>query len=478
MEKFYLIFPAYCPASRPNIQYPKHMFTKKVSKLVSKYFKSSSRGTMLVFVMVFGSIAFTMIVLGLSTYALFENRASNRIHKRDEAFHIAEAGINYYRWHLAHDGDDYFDGTGGDPGPYVHSYFDKDGNLIGYYSLEIDPPPGGASVVTVRSTGWTLEQSESARTIQVRLGFPSLTDYAFIENADMNFSPTTEVHGKVHSNGYIQFNGTTDSWVDSAKPVNGVYGSGGPTEFWRYPVPPKDFYGISADLVAIRDMSDNGGLHLNSSGSGSYGYHIVFQSNGTYDLYKVKARRCYTGAVECRWGWCWGNICDDIQRENSQGNHAIPSNGVIFVEDNVWVEGVINGRVTIGAGRFPTDYQEIYISGNLTYYEKNSDDVLGLIAQGDVLVPHDVPDVMEIDAAALSQYRSVHRKYYKNDIKDSLLFFGSQISFESGGWKWGQPVVSGFVSTNHTYDGNLLFLPPPGFPVEPTYELISWEELE
>jgi len=44
--------------------------------------------------------------------------------------------------------------------------------------------------------------------------------------------------------------------------------------------------------------------------------------------------------------------------------------------------------------------------------------------------------------------------------------------------KYGNPVYSGFVNTNYIYDGNLRYLPPPGFPVEPTYEIISWEEVE
>ncbi|HAT04002.1 MAG TPA: hypothetical protein DCS29_04505 [Candidatus Magasanikbacteria bacterium] len=452
------------------------MQVKKCLQFLKIFFPCEKRGTMLIFVMVFGAIAFTTIVLGVSGYALFEHRASMRLHKRDMALHIAEAGINYYKWHLAHNQEDYWDGTGGDDGPYIHEYYDKDGNVIGYFSLEIEEPLSGAHVVIVRSTGWTTVQPSSTRTLQVRLGFPSLTDYAFVEQSNMSFSPTTQVHGKVHSNGFIQFDGVTDSWVDSAQP-NGVYGNGGPTEFWRDEMPPKDFYGITSDLEDIEELADNGGIHLNSSGK--EGYHLVFKNNGTFDRYRVRTRSCYNGQGFYLWIWWIGEThCYDIGTQQLQGNFAIPSNGVIFVEDNVWVDGVVNGRVTIGAGRFPVSYEEIYISGNLTYYEKGSDDVIGLIAQGDVIVPRNVPNDMEIDAAALSQFRSLGRPYYYQNIKNSLFFFGSQISFEGGGWKHGSPVESGFVYTNHTYDGNLLYNPPPGFPVEATYELISWEEVE
>lgn len=66
-------------------------------------------------------------------------------------------------------------------------------------------------------------------------------------------------------------------------------------------------------------------------------------------------------------------------------------------------------------------------------------------------------------------------------LKNSLTFFGSQISYRGGGWKYVTAqgvVVAGYVYTNHVYDGNLKYYPPPGFPTGSTYELISWEEVQ
>ena len=88
---------------------------------------------------------------------------------------------------------------------------------------------------------------------------------------------------------------------------------------------------------------------------------------------------------------------------------------------------------------------------------------------------------MEIDAALLAQYGSIYRPFYYGNTKDSLIIFGSQISYTNGGYKYVSGygnVISGFVNTNHTYDANLKYYPPPGFPVGNTYELISWEEVE
>ncbi len=49
-------------------------------------------------------------VVGVGGYAISENSASNYKHNREMAFQIAEAGVNYYRWHLAHNKTDYKDG--------------------------------------------------------------------------------------------------------------------------------------------------------------------------------------------------------------------------------------------------------------------------------------------------------------------------------------------------------------------------------
>ncbi|KKW42716.1 MAG: hypothetical protein UY92_C0004G0052 [Candidatus Magasanikbacteria bacterium GW2011_GWA2_56_11] len=453
-----------------------------------KYLVRDRRGSALLFVMIFGAIAFTMIVMGLSGYALFEHRAARRLGHRDQAFHVAEAGIDYYRWHLAHSPTDYTDGTG-EAGPYLHEYTDKDGTVLGAFLLAVSPPDSGSTVVTVSSTGWTLAEPTAKRTVQVRLGYPALTDYAIMANSNMHFSYTTQVSGAVQANGGIRFDGTSDSWVRSSKETyqyqnqthNGVWGGGGPKSFWQYPVPAVDFNGLTADLAAIKTQAQAGGVYLTSSGD--EGWHLVFKPDRTFDVYRVDTRRCYNGEGKYIGKWWQGNVyCYDIDAEQFVANYPHPGNGYIFVEDHIWVEGIIAGHLTVGAGRFPSspaNYRNIYLPGNITYAAV-SQDVLGLITQGDIVIPHDVPETMTVQAALLSQYGKIYRPYYYQDERDSLTIFGSQISYNGSGYKyvngWGN-VVSGFVNTNHMYDANLKYYPPPGFPVENTYEMISWEEV-
>ena len=75
--------------------------------------------------------------------------------------------------------------------------------------------------------------------------------------------------------------------------------------------------------------------------------------------------------------------CVDIATQGVTTTYDMPANGYIFVEDTVWVDGVVNGRAVVGtaAGK------SIIINGNLTYTAKDGNHVLGLIAEQNILIP-------------------------------------------------------------------------------------------
>ncbi|MBI5732127.1 MAG: hypothetical protein HY982_02080 [Candidatus Magasanikbacteria bacterium] len=455
-------------------------------------------GTVLMIALVFGAIAITAIVNGLAVFGLMENRAAKFKHGSETAFQIAEAGIEYYRWHLAHDADDFQDGVGG-PGPYPHDYKDKDGNVIGRFVLDIAPPAYGSSVAVITSTGSTVAQPNTRRKLQARVGFPSLADYAFLTNSDVWIGDNETIHGKLHANGGIRFDGTADAPITSAKetyvckPVfgsgcnnsikPGVWGAGGPQNFWKFPVPAFDFNAITVDLAAVKTGAENGGFYRSSSGA--YGYHLKFKNNATFDLYKVTALKPLPTPG-------YGKDVDgnkhyesyDIKTESFQGNFGNPANGLIFIEDQIWVEGTVKGRLTVGSGKFPvnpTTDTSIIIPNNLIYSLKDGSDTLGLIAQKHVLLPRYSPNNLEIDAALIAQNGSAQRFYYSGDILDNLTVYGSVISNGIWTWSWvtmGGAVVSGYRNTYTTYDANLTYGPPPAFPVGNEYHLISWREIK
>jgi len=457
---------------------------------ILRQLRKDSRGDLLLFVMVFGSIAFAVIIVGLAGYAILENRASVSKHNSEMAFQIADAGINYYRWHLAHNKTDFYDGNSSStPGPYVHDYKDKNGNVIGHFSLEVGAPPAGSTIVIITSTGWLDIQPNSKRKILVKLGFPALTDYAFLTGSNVWIGNNEETHGKFHANGGIRFDGIGDAPITSAmatytctavhgcqnlvKP--GVWGQGGPTQYWQFPVPSTDFTAVTADLAQIQDLSDpdKGGLNLTSSGQ--QGWHLQFNSNGTITAKKVLTTSCYKAKDINMSNYFWP--CIDISTEGTGTNYSMPSDGFIFIDDNVWVDGTVKGRAVIGtsAGK------NILINGSILYLAKDGSCVLGLIADQNVLIPHNSPDSLEIDAAVLAQNGAAKRYYYPGDMKSNLLIFGSVISNQIWTWSWvsqGGAIVSGYRNTNSTYDSNLTYGPPPGFPVGSQYNLISWAEVK
>lgn len=446
------------------------------------------KGTVLLYATIFGLISFSVVIAAVSGYAISENRASVYKHGRETAFQIAEAGVNYYRWHLAHNKEDYKDGTASS-GPYVHIYEDKNGTPIGRFSLNIIPPPIGSSVVTIESTGWLDSQPGSRRTIRARVGFPALTDYAILTNSDIWIGDTERTHGKFHANGGIRYDGIGDAPITSALPTYickehhgcgnqekpGIWGTGGPQSFWNFPVPAKDFSAVTTKLADIRTGArpENGGIYLSSSGKS--GWRIRFRSDAKIDVAKVNSVNCYNGKdVDSN---KYVNYCIDIKTVGTTVTYNMPTSSFIYAEDMVWVDGVVNGRATIGTATG----KSIIINGNLTYYAKDGNHTLGLVAEQNILVPYNSPEDLEIDAAMLAQNGAAKRYYYPGNKRDNLIVYGSVIS--SGVWTWswssgGGVIVSGYVNTSMTYDTNLTYGPPPGFPVGSEYNLISWEEVD
>ncbi len=485
-----------------------------------------NKGLLLIPIIIFSSVA-VVIMGGVMNWTKTTIEANRDLLVRERAIQLAESGIDYYRWHLAHDADDYQDGTGLS-GPYIHEVRDKDGNVVGQYSLNITPPITGSTKVRIESTGTPADSSVS-RTIRVEMAIPSLAKYAVAANDVMRFGEGTEVFGPIHSNQGIRFDGLIHNIITSAlssyddpdhtgnnefavhthvntPPGSGVNGTFRPLEApptnpvpartdvfevgRQFPVPAVDFTGLTNDLANIKTDAQSGGRYF--APSGSQGYRIVLNTNDTFTVRRITSQtnppnNCTNTNSQTGWG-TWS-----INNSSAVGTYPIPANGLIFVEDNLWVEGGINGaRVTIANGRFPdnpSNRPQLTINNDLTYTNYDGTDVIALISQGNINVGLISDNNLRIDAALVSQNGRVGRYYYEgdcspNNLRSSITLYGMiatnvRYGFAyAGGSSCGSNTSSGYCDRNIIYDANLLYGPPPSFPLtSDQYEILSWEEI-
>ncbi len=461
--------------------------------------------------MLFLSAIIVTVIGGFISLAGSFLQLSVRAQNKLQAFAIAEAGIEYYRWHLAHAPTDYQDGTG-QPGPYVHNYYDKNGNEIGQFTLTITPPPPGSTVVTISSAGTVTADASIKKIIKVQMGIPSFAKYAWVLNSNVVFGTTAQVYGVIDSNGGIQFDGTAHNLVESALTTYTDPANGNRTEWAVYtttppadPQPPTplptstsnvflagrslgvpavDFAGITQDLATIEANAQATGYY--ATGSGAFGYDLALSST-TFTVYKVTAlvsppRYCTNSQNETGWG-TWS-----IQSETLYATGTIPQNGNMFFADNLWVRGTVDGaRVTIASGKFPANqstYTNIIVNNSINYTNFNGSDTIALIAQNNIIYGLNSDNNLTVDAALIAQNGAVRRYYYSSYcgssyLRNQLTTLGIIASNQQAGVAWGNPVVSGYQNRDYNYDTNLLYSPPPSFPLTTDqYSPISWEEVQ
>jgi type II secretory pathway pseudopilin PulG len=457
-------------------------------------FKKNKGDTLLLLLVVIS--IFSVVMPPIISWAVNTNILIRQAVQKEQALQIAEAGINYYQWHLAHYPNDYKDGTNTN-GPYVHNYTDLDTeDVLGQYSLVITPPVNGGTIVTIASTGYTSSNPNLKKTITAKYGIPSLAVYSFLSNDIIWIGPQETVNGQMQSNNGIRFDGIGNAPIGSAKSTytcttsqgspcpqveNGVWGNASQIVqgFWQFPVPAVDFSALTSNLATLKSSAQSAGIYLPPSNTN--GYSLIFNSNGTVSVYKV------TSLINTPTGWdVNGNARnEDLDYNNRvlQYTTAIPSNGIIYVEDDTWVEGTVNGRVMLAVAKLPyvaSTAPNIYIPNNITYQAKDGSDVLGLLSQQDIIVTYGAPSNLEVDAALISQNGSTQFLYYPDGsaIKNSISIFGSIMTFGQWTWTWvdgGNNDVSGYATTIDTYDNNLLYAPPPGFPLSSQgYKQINW----
>lgn len=468
----------------------------------------SEAGYLVVLVLVFGSVFF-MIMTSFVSYIATQSQVVNQRVVLQQATDVAEAGLNYFKWYLAH----YPDGPT-TPGPYVHVYYDPEGAAIGEFSLSVASSTycGDLASMEVTSEGFTYDEPGIVKTLTARFAQPTVAEYSYIINSSVWAGSDRVIVGPYHSNGGIRMDGTNNSVVTSGQTSwtctssfgcspsgsrDGVFTTtANPnTALFSFPSAPINFTGLTIDLSLMQDRAQNaGGIYIGPSGA--YGYQVSFNSNNTVTVRRVTNTTQY-------WGYTteadWQQERHVISASTLVGTYAISSScPLIFVEDKVWLDGVVKGKVSLAAADVDSAVvnPQIILNGNITYTSATSSGLLA-IAERDVLVGVSVPDNMSINGIFVAQTGRFGRNYYCASCTDggnsrglpgaldpyvfrnSLTVNGTIVSNGREGTKWtsGGVYTSGFNNRTNSYDRNLVNDPPPLVPeTSDVLELTEWRE--
>ena len=481
----------------------------KITGMVAGEF-SRKRGFTMLLVVVFCGV-FLMTTSVLAGFLLENKKLQREKETREIALQTAEAGLEYYRWHLAHFPSDLKDGTN-TSGPYVHTYSDPEDGAVGSFSLSINGNTqcGVSSTIDITSTGTSNADTNFPRTLSARYARPSVAEYSYIVNTNVWAGSDRVITGKYHSNGGVRMDGSNNSGVESSvatwsctssygcsgtqtKP--GVFGAGAGSALWSFPTPQVDFAGLSVNLSTLKGYAkNNGGLYFAplTGDVNKRGYHLIFKSNGSVDVYKVTNTTAVPGYSN-EDGWVTEyNI---IASESFLGNYTVPSScSVIFVEDKAWIEGTVKGKITLAVADITNANHDvdIILKDNLVYAASDGTNGLTAIAERHVLIGLTSPDSMTLNGIFVAQTGRYGRNYYttsgSNQVpsaydsyveRSTLTTVGTIVSNLRTGTQWtcGGSFCGGYATRVDSYDGKLASSPPPFTPYTSTdYKFVNWRD--
>lgn len=470
-----------------------------------------NKGIITTYTLVFGAI-FLLLLSGLLGFILLQLRQAEQRLNWNQSLHIAEAGLDYYRWCLNNEVEQNCQGQ--------KDYFDPAGNLIGQFSIE-DLSALACGQITSRkitSTGWTYKYPQIKRKVTILYARESVAKYSYILNDNVWIGGDHEIRGPYHSNGGIRFDGENQSLVSSAKEnwiCTGSFGcSSCPTsagcylqdsncicpgvftttansnpDLFSYPVPPFDFTGITIDLAQMKSSAQSSGVYLppsvNINPQGK-GYYLKFfkdpaTNEGKFEVWIItQLSSTYAYSLEEDWHYDYFTITSKYL----YNTYSIPSAcSAIFIEDNLWPEGEVKGKITLASANLvnPNIDTDVVLPGNIDYTTLDGSDGLALIAEKNVLVGPQSPNQMELRGIFVAQKGRFSRNHYPGNIRDKLEIYGSIISNGRVGTQWisGSQVVSGYLKRESYFDSNLVYNPPPFTPYTVSdFKIVNWEEIE
>jgi hypothetical protein len=465
------------------------------------YKSKQIRGYLLITTMVFSAVLIT-IVVSLIGFITVQSRLVHTKTIYEEAGQIAEAGLEYYKWYLAHNPGDFTHGTGM-PGPYEFIYTNDIGESIGEYHISIEENVlcGQTTSARVVSVGHSYDNPNITRRVSARYARPTVADYSFITNTSSYVEPTLTINGPYHSNGGVHMNGVHTAEVTSSvsdwecgsstgcaatTTIQGVDTTGGGSNpaLFSFPVPTIDFAGLSLTLSEMKAAAQADGIYYGTLSHPNQGYRLVFLSDGRVQVYRVSRTHAEPS------GKAWGVYMNLIRTAQLLATHTIDNNcPVIFIEDNAWIEGVVNGKVSVGVANLTgSGSNKSTVLNNAISYANPASRLL-VVSQEDINIGLEVPTDMVVHGVFVAKEGQFKRNkilegtpppWASHEMKNSLTVQGTLMSngqiktklYDDSG-----VYISGFNTHTFNYDRNFSVDPPPFMPhTSDTYQFFEWRD--
>ena len=262
-----------------------------------------------------------------------------------------------------------------------------------------------------------------------------------------------------------------------------------------------DFAGIAANFSTLKSTAVANGIYLPQYSSGNVkgaaykkGYHLIFNSNGTVTVKRVTAITKLTNVYPVDGSSGYTDDYTLINNETLYQTSTIPSDcGLIFVEDNTWIEGIIPSKVTVvAAGVIDSSFKpDIVLRGNITYAATDGTDGLTVIGAKNILIAPDSPQNMTLNGIFVAQSGAFGRNYYRYatgggcngtyEPRGTLTILGTTVSNLRTGTAWvngcGTGSNAGYQTRIDAFDRQNATNPPPFTPVTSTqWQFVDWQQ--
>lgn len=466
------------------------------------------KGIITTYALVFGAI-FTVLLASMVGVVMMQLKQANQRVAWNQALHVAEAGLHYYRWCLnnAVEGDCQLE----------KEYFDIENNPLGEFSIEDYTNYACGETVSrkIYSTGWTDKFINTKRKVGMFYSRSSIAGFSYLTNSNVWVESGTQIKGVYRSNAGVRMDGdnkssvlsATSSWLCSASygcdylncPKDcvregsscrcpGIFTTAKEStpSLFSFPVDYFDFDAITIDLRAIKDITASYPLQyywppVTEVDPIGLGYHLKFLPTGGFETWIITDTDS-TYSYSAEEGWHYDNFL--ITGEYRYGGTIFtdPNCGLIFVEDNLWVDGEISGKITIASADLSASTKDtsIILPGDIYYDNQSGSDGLALIAEKNILISPNAPSQMEMFGIFVAQKGRFGINHYPSNLKNKLKITGSIVSNNRirVNWASGGSIISGFRVYEHKIDDNVIYSPPVFVPYAGSdFRIVGWDEI-